>query len=233
MDELGVTRLQGLDPSVPLLAAAGAGAAPSSAPLLLPVFEDRPSAGAGGVDVLASSAVPAYADIPASAAAAEPPRPPQAAERPPSSSAAVPAHPSAPALGEAHGAWHAAAVRRDGAGPALQSRPDSEGLLRGGGQRAAAPQAASGPAGRGAPPAPRMSALHGEVLAFAEAAAPTAQEAALVREALWHVGAAAGELWPGSRTVLFGSQATGLALPVRPRLPCLEEPGTVRVGRPP
>jgi len=54
-----------------------------------------------------------------------------------------------------------------------------------------------------------------------------------VREALWHVGAAAGELWPGSRTVLFGSQATGLALPVRPRLPCLEEPGTVRVGRPP
>ncbi len=232
MDELGVTRLQGLDPSVPPLAAAGAGAAPSSAPRLLPVFEDRPSAGAGGVDVLASSAVPAYADIQASAAAAEPPRPPQTAEHAQAGGVALPAHPSAVALGEAHGA-RAAAACRNGAGPALRPRPGAEGLQRGGGQRAAVPQAASGPASRGAPPAPRMSALHGEVLAFAEAAAPTAQEAALVREALWHVGAAAGELWPGSRTVLFGSQATGLALPVRPRLPCLEEPGTVRVGRPP
>lgn len=59
----------------------------------------------------------------------------------------------------------------------------------------------------------QLSALHGEVLRFAEAAAPTAEEAALVREALWNVGAAAAALWPGSRTVLFGSQATGLALP--------------------
>ncbi|KAK9832493.1 hypothetical protein WJX81_001948 [Elliptochloris bilobata] len=58
-----------------------------------------------------------------------------------------------------------------------------------------------------------LTALHTEVLHFAAAAAPTAAEAALVREALWTVGVAASELWPGSRTVLFGSQATGLALP--------------------
>jgi len=223
MDELGVADDQGVDPSGPPPVVAGAGAAPSPVPLLLPVFEDRPGASSGGAvaDVLAGSTMPAYADIPAGMAAAEPPRPPRVADNAPTGSAAVPAHPSAPALGEAPGAW-AAAARQDCAGPALRPRPGAEGLVRAGGQRAAAPQAATRPAARGAPPAPRMSALHGEVLAFAEAAAPTAQEAALVREALWHVGAAAGELWPGSRTVLFGSQATGLALPVRPRLPCME-----------
>lgn len=74
------------------------------------------------------------------------------------------------------------------------------GLQRGAGPRVTP----DGPPGLqlGAPaPARRLSALHGEVLRFAAAAAPTPAEAALIREALWTVGSAASDLWPGSHTV--------------------------------
>ena len=65
----------------------------------------------------------------------------------------------------------------------------------------AAPGGPPGLLSRGPAPTRRLSALHGEVLRFAAAAAPTPAEAALIREALWTVGSAASDLWPGSHTV--------------------------------
>ncbi|GAB4814301.1 hypothetical protein N2152v2_001347 [Parachlorella kessleri] len=58
-----------------------------------------------------------------------------------------------------------------------------------------------------------LSSLHHEVLRFAQRAAPTPQEVADVQRAVEGVAAAASALWHQARTVLFGSQATGLALP--------------------
>lgn len=55
--------------------------------------------------------------------------------------------------------------------------------------------------------------LHFEVMAFAAMAAPNLNEVAAVRAAVNIVDAAARSIWPESRAVLFGSQATGLALP--------------------
>eukprot|EP00887_Chlorella_sp_A99_P004854 scaffold4.g4854.t1 len=60
--------------------------------------------------------------------------------------------------------------------------------------------------GQGAPP---LSPLHFEVEAFAAAATPTAAEVAGVAAAVGAVDAAARGLWPGSTTVLFGSQGGG------------------------
>ena len=95
---------------------------------------------------------------------------------------------------------------------------------RRGGPPTLAPGGVPGLQAGGPAPARRLSALHGEVLRFAAAAAPTPAEVALVHEALWTVGAAASELWPGSRTV-------------RPQMPCLTvcelagPGGTVNGGR--
>jgi predicted nucleotidyltransferase len=57
------------------------------------------------------------------------------------------------------------------------------------------------------------SALHGEVAAFAAAAAPRPHELTLLRTALAELNAAARALWPAARVLLFGSQAGGLSLP--------------------
>ena len=67
----------------------------------------------------------------------------------------------------------------------------------------AAPGGPPGLLSRGPAPARRLSALHGEVLRFAAAAAPTPAEAALIREALWTVASAASDLWPECRTVRY------------------------------
>lgn len=61
--------------------------------------------------------------------------------------------------------------------------------------------------------APRLSALHYELEAFAAAAAPSGGQLAAVDAALTVLQGAAHKLWPRSRVLLFGSQAAGLSLP--------------------
>ena len=65
------------------------------------------------------------------------------------------------------------------------------------------------PAGSGFPPTP----LHKEIMELARRATPTPLEISSVQAAVHAVQNAARAVWPHSRAVLFGSQATGLALP--------------------
>ena len=66
---------------------------------------------------------------------------------------------------------------------------------------------------QGATPMTMTSALHREIIGFAKAATPTKVEADLIKEGVRKIDMVARSLWPHAETVLFGSQATGLALP--------------------
>lgn len=63
------------------------------------------------------------------------------------------------------------------------------------------------------PESPKRTRLHHEVATFAGLAAPTQTEIYALHDAVSAVDAAARSLWPTARTMLFGSQPSGLALP--------------------
>ncbi|KAL4428251.1 hypothetical protein ABPG75_002340 [Micractinium tetrahymenae] len=75
------------------------------------------------------------------------------------------------------------------------------------------PQQQARPEAQRQGPPQQLSPLHYEVESFAEGATPTRQEVEAVQAAVLAVSEVARSLWPHSRTALFGSQATGLALP--------------------
>lgn len=160
---------------------------PSPRPLLLTVFEDRPPR---------AGAAPSQA--PGAEGGFDPGLQPAGVSA--DAALALRSEWSASLPGGPPGSWPG--------GPPGLLRTEPPGLRTGlppgpqrGGVMSAAP---SGPPGlQAGTPAPvrRLSALHGEVLRFAAAAAPTPAEAALIREALWTVGSAASDVWPGSRTV--------------------------------
>ena len=167
---------------------------PSPTPLLLTVFEDRPTrAGAAPPQASRPDGALGFGSDPAGVGADAAPA------RRSEQFTSLPGAPSGSGPG----------------GPPGLLRMEPPGLRAGvptGLQREGLPQVVpGGPPGLqagGAAPARPLSALHGEVLRFAAAAAPTPAEAALIREALWTVGSAASDLWPGSRTVR-GIHTTG------------------------
>ncbi|KAL4528093.1 hypothetical protein Ndes2437B_g00206 [Nannochloris sp. 'desiccata'] len=59
----------------------------------------------------------------------------------------------------------------------------------------------------------QLTPLHLEIAELARQATPTSSEVATVQAAVHAVDSAARGVWPAARAVLFGSQATGLALP--------------------
>ena len=159
----------------------------SPPPLLLPVFEDRPLR-AGAAPLQAARPDFAFDSGSELANVSMDTAPARRSER----FTSLPGAPSGSGPG----------------GPPGIPRMEPQGLRAGvptglqrGGVPGMAPGGAPGLQAGGPAPARRLSALHGEVLRFAAAAAPTPAEAALIREALWTVGSAASDLWPGSRTV--------------------------------
>jgi len=59
----------------------------------------------------------------------------------------------------------------------------------------------------------QLTPLHVEIAELARQATPTPSEIATVQGVVHAVDSAARDVWPAARAVLFGSQATGLALP--------------------
>ncbi|KXZ49555.1 hypothetical protein GPECTOR_20g409 [Gonium pectorale] len=108
----------------------------------------------------------------------------------------------------------ASAAAATAAAAAAAATPGAGAGGTGPGWHHAAPSPASRPQSAEQLPHRRpLTALHGEVAAFAVEAAPSEAELGALSRTLAAVQRVAGSIWPEARVVLFGSQAAGLALP--------------------